>query len=41
MILWVGILVGVVVLFIGVVFGFFIVCKYMMSYLKKNLFINE
>lgn len=35
------ILVGVLVLIVGIVLGFFIVCKYMMSYLKKNLLINE
>ena len=41
MTLWVGILVGVVALLIGVSLGFFIARKYMMSYLKKNPPINE
>lgn len=41
MTLWVGILVGVVALLIGVALGFFIARKYMMSYLKKNPPINE
>ncbi|MEB2357842.1 YneF family protein [Bacillus pumilus] len=39
--LWVVILVGVVALLAGVVLGFFIARKYMMSYLKKNPPINE
>lgn len=42
MTLWVGILVGVVALLIGVALGFFIARKYMMSYLKRiRLLMNK
>ncbi|RYL90320.1 YneF family protein [Sporolactobacillus sp. THM7-4] len=39
--LWLYILVGVLCLAAGMVIGFFIARKYMMSYLKKNPPINE
>lgn len=39
--LWVYILVGVICLAAGLILGFFIARKYMMSYLKKNPPINE
>ncbi|MGR5906150.1 YneF family protein [Bacillus paranthracis] len=39
--IWLGILVGVVVLVAGVALGFFIARKYMMNYLQKNPPINE
>lgn len=31
----------IIVLLIGVVGGFFLVCKYMKDYLEKNFFVNE
>ncbi|WP_373292388.1 YneF family protein [Sporolactobacillus putidus] len=39
--MWLYILVGAVCLAVGLVLGFFIARRYMMSYLKKNPPINE
>lgn len=41
MVIWLVIIFIVVVLILGLIGGFFLVRKYMMDYLKKNLLINE